>query len=199
MTVILPTKPLRAAVDIRGGGPGTRETETLSPAGVVDEIHALVLSGGSAFGLDAATGVQSYLREQGVGFPVGPARVPIVPQAILFDLINGGDKDWGRHPPYRDMAYGAVSAASENFALGTAGAGFGATVARAKAGQLMLGGIGSASLMRDDGLAIGAIAAVNAAGCVTIGDGPHFWAAPFELHGEFGGQGLRQWTNCPPL
>jgi D-aminopeptidase len=191
VTVILPDRPVRASADIRGGGPGTRETETLSDAGVVNEVHALVLSGGSAFGLDAATGVQSYLREKGVGFAVGPVTVPIVPQAILFDLINGGDKQWGRHPPYRDMAYeAAATAAAEDFMLGTAGAGFGATVAWAKSGQRMMGGLGSASLIRADGLAVGALAAVNAAGTVTVGDGPHFWAAPFEWNAEFGGRGL---------
>ena len=128
-TVILPDGPARAAADIRGGGPGTRETETMAESGLVNEVHALVLSGGSAFGLDAATGVQSLLRERGVGFAVGPALVPIVPQAILFDLANGGDKEWGRHPPYRDMAYDAAGAASPSFALGSAGAGYGATVA----------------------------------------------------------------------
>jgi D-aminopeptidase len=190
VTVILPAHSMRGSADIRGGGPGTRETDAMSDAGVVNEVHALVLSGGSAFGLDAATGVQSYLREQGIGFAVGPVRVPIVPQAILFDLINGGDKDWGLHSPYRDMAYQAAATAAEDFALGTAGAGFGATVAWAKTGQRIMGGLGSSSLVRDDGLVIGALAAVNAAGSVTIGAGPHFWAAPFEWESEFGGFGL---------
>jgi L-aminopeptidase/D-esterase-like protein len=190
VTVILPSAPARAAADIRGGGPGTRETETMAESGVVNELHALVLSGGSAFGLDAATGVQSYLREKGAGFAVGHARVPIVPQAILFDLLNGGDKEWGRHPPYRDMAYEAARQASPDFALGTAGAGFGATVAAIRSGNRIMGGIGSASLCRDDGLIIGALAAVNAAGSVTIGDTPHFWAAPLETGGEFGALGL---------
>ncbi|HKJ61065.1 MAG TPA: P1 family peptidase, partial [Hyphomicrobiales bacterium] len=189
VTVVLPEGPACAAADIRGGAPGTRETETMSDAGVVNEIHALVLSGGSAFGLDAATGVQSYLREKGVGFEIGPARVPIVPQAILFDLLNGGNKDWGRHAPYRDLAYDAVADARQDFTLGTAGAGFGATVAWAKSGQRIMGGLGSASLRRDDGLTIGALAAVNAVGSVTIEDTPYFWAAPFEINGEFGGHG----------
>ncbi len=192
VTVILPDAPARAAADIRGGGPGTRETETMADAGVVNQIHALVFSGGSAFGLDAATGVQSFLREKGVGFEVASARVPIVPQAILFDLNNGGDKDWGRHAPYRELAYEAASQAAKHFALGTAGAGFGATVAQGKPGKRMMGGIGSASLVRDDGLAIGALAAVNAAGSVTIGDQPNFWAAPFEIGGEFGVHGFPQ-------
>lgn len=198
VTVILPLGAARGAADIRGGGPGTRETETMSDAGIVNELHALVLSGGSAFGLDAATGAQSFLREKGVGFAVGPARIPVVPQAILFDLLNGGNKDWGRHPPYRDMAYEAAQAASADFALGTAGAGFGATVAWAKPGERIMGGIGSASLVREDGLALGALAAVNAAGCVTVGDSPHFWAAPWEIGAEFGGRGLPAPLDAAP-
>jgi L-aminopeptidase/D-esterase-like protein len=189
VTVILPSGSARAAADIRGGGPGTRETETMADASFVTEVHALTLSGGSAFGLDAATGVQSFLREKGVGFAVGPVRVPIVPQAILFDLLNGGDKEWGLHPPYRDMAYEAARRASDSFALGTAGAAFGATVAWKRSGNRIMGGLGSASLMRDDGLAIGALVAVNAAGSVTIGDEPYFWAAPCEIGSEFGGLG----------
>lgn len=190
VTVILPDAPVRCAADIRGGGPGTREVATMLEGGVVEVAHALVLSGGSAFGLDAATGVQSYLREKGIGFEVGPVRVPIVPQAILFDLINGGNKDWGRHPPYRDMGYEAAANAAEEFALGTAGAGFGATVAWRESGTLMMGGLGSASLVTDDGITIGALAAVNAVGTVTVADTPHFWAAPLEIGAEFGGRGL---------
>jgi L-aminopeptidase/D-esterase-like protein len=190
VTVILPSAPARAAADIRGGGPGTRETETMADSGVANELHALVLSGGSAFGLDAATGVQSSLREKGVGFAVGAVRVPIVPQAILFDLNNGGDKEWGRHSPYRDMAYEAAATVAADFRLGTAGAGFGATVAQGKPGRRMMGGIGSASLQRDDGVIIGALAAANAGGSVTVGEGPHFWAAPWEMAHEFGGLGL---------
>jgi D-aminopeptidase len=189
VTVILPDAPARGAADIRGGGPGTRETETMADWGLVNEVHAIVLSGGSAFGLDAATGVQSFLRERGIGFAVGAVRVPIVPQAILFDLLNGGDKDWGRHPPYRDMAYDAASAASGDFALGSAGAAYGATVAWREPGLRMMGGLGSASCVMDDGTTVGALAAVNAAGTVTIGDTPQFWAAPYELGGEFGGLG----------
>jgi D-aminopeptidase len=190
VTVILPDAPARGAADIRGGGPGTRETETMADWGSVNQVHALVLSGGSAFGLDAATGVQSFLREQGVGFAVGPARVPIVPQAILFDLVNGGDKEWGRHPPYRDMAYDAAASASADFALGTAGAAYGATVAWRTPGERMMGGLGSASCIMADGITVGALAAVNAAGTVTIGDTAQFWAAPFEMDAEFGGLGF---------
>jgi D-aminopeptidase len=191
VTVILPEGgSARGAADIRGGGPGTRETETMADWGTVNEVHAITLSGGSALGLDAATGVQSFLRERGIGFDVRGARVPIVPQAILFDLLNGGDKDWGRHPPYRDMAYEAANAASGDFALGSAGAGYGATIAWREPGERMLGGLGSASCIMDDGITVGALAAVNAAGTVTLGDTPHFWAAPYEMNGEFGGLGF---------
>lgn len=201
VTVILPGAPARAAADLRGGATGTRETETMADAGLVNELHALVLSGGSAFGLDAATGVQSFLREKGVGFAIGPARVPIVPQAILFDLLNGGDKDWGLHPPYRDMAYEAARLVAADFALGTAGAGFGATVAWKQPGSRMMGGLGSASLVRANGIVVGALAAVNAAGSVTIGDTPYFWAAPLEYGGEFGGLGWppARADMAPPL
>jgi L-aminopeptidase/D-esterase-like protein len=197
VTVILPDGAARGACDIRGGGPGTRETETLADWGTVNEVHAITLSGGSALGLDAATGVQSFLREKGIGFALGPALVPIVPQAILFDLINGGDKDWGRHPPYRDMAYEAASSASYDFALGSAGAGYGATVAWREAGTRMLGGLGSASWVMDDGITVGALAAVNAAGSVTIGETPYFWAAPYEVGAEFGGLGFPAETPPP--
>lgn len=183
VTVLLGDAPMSAAVDVRGGGTGTRDTHALSCEGAVEQLHGLVLSGGSAFGLDAATGVQSYLREKNIGFRVGAARVPIVPQAILFDLLNGGDKDWGRTPPYQDMAFAACEAASAEFALGSVGAGHGATTCNLK------GGLGSASVTTPHGVTIGALAAVNAAGSVTIGDTPHFWAAPFELNSEFGGQG----------
>jgi len=172
-----------ASVDVRGGGPGTRETALLDPAQTVDGIDAIVLSGGSAFGLDAASGVQAYMREQGRGFAVREARVPIVPGAILFDLLSGGDKNWGRYPPYREFGYEAAKNAGSDCALGSVGAGLGATTANLK------GGIGSASARTRDGLTVGALVAVNAAGSVTVGDGPHFWASPFEQNKEFGGCG----------
>ena len=184
VTVLLFEEPAVASVDVRGGGPGTRETDLLDPQMTVDRIDAIALSGGSAFGLDAPGGVQAYLREQGRGYQVGPARVPIVPGAILFDLINGGDKDWGRYPPYRELAYEAAANAAEDFALGSVGAGTGATTVNLK------GGVGSASAVTADGLSVGALAAVNAAGSVVVGDGPWFWAAPFEQNGEFGGCGF---------
>ncbi|MEI7804736.1 MAG: P1 family peptidase [Hyphomicrobiales bacterium] len=184
VTAIVFDAPVVASVDVRGGGPGTRETALLDPAQTVEGIDAIALSGGSAFGLDAASGVQAYMREQGRGFKVREARVPIVPGAILFDLLAGGDKKWERYPPYRELGYDAARGAGAGFALGSAGAGLGATTAGLK------GGIGSASAQTREGITIGALAAVNAAGSVTVGSGPHFWAAPFEQNKEFGGRGL---------
>ena len=183
-TVVLFDEPAVASIDVRGGGPGTRETALLDPAQTVEGIDAIVLSGGSAFGLDAASGAQAWLKEQNRGFAVRSARVPIVPAAILFDLLSGGDKDWGRFPPYRELGYAATATATADFALGSVGAGTGATTVNCK------GGVGSASAQSRDGHIVGAIAAVNAAGNVLVGGGPWFWAAPFEQNGEFGGRGL---------
>jgi L-aminopeptidase/D-esterase-like protein len=173
-----------AAVDIRGGGPGTRETALLEPGMTVERIDAIALAGGSAFGLDAASGVQAWLREQGRGFAVRGARVPIVPGAILFDLLNGGDKTWSRFPPYRELGYAAAAGANTDCALGSVGAGLGAQTVNLK------GGTGSASARTRAGLSVGALAAVNAAGSVVVADGPWFWAAPFEQDAEFGGRGF---------
>ena len=182
-TAIVFDEPVVAAIDVRGGGPGTRETALLDPAQTVEGIDAITLSGGSAFGLDAASGVQAWLREQGRGFAIRTARVPIVPAAVLFDLLSGGDKEWGRFPPYRELGYAAAAAASVDFPLGSVGAGTGATTVNRK------GGVGSASAQSPDGHIVGALAAVNAVGSVNIGNGPWFWAAPFESDGEFGGRG----------
>jgi len=183
VTTVLCDEPAVAGVQVLGGAPGTRETDLLEPHNSVEIVHALVLSGGSAFGLDAASGVQAALRENGVGLDVGGFRVPIVPAAILFDLRNGGDKDWGRYPPYRELGYEAAQAATIDFALGTVGAGTGALTSGLK------GGLGSASTVLDSGVTIGALAAVNPTGSVTIGRSRHFWAAPFEIDDEFGGLG----------
>lgn len=193
VTALVFDQPFVTAVDVRGGGPGTRETDLLDPAATVPAVDGLVLSGGSAFGLDAAAGAVAWLAEQGRGFPVGDVRVPIVPGAILFDLLNGGDKHWGRFPPYRDLGYAAAESARDGaFALGSVGAGFGARTANLK------GGLGSASseLVGLDGVQVGALVAVNAFGRVTMGQGRHFWAAPFERDGEFGGLGLP--ATLPP-
>jgi len=184
VTAILFDEAAVASADVRGGAPGTRDTDLLRPEETVERIDAIVLSGGSAFGLDATGGVQAWMREQGRGFAIGNIRVPIVPGAIVFDLLNGGNKDWGRFPPYRDLGYAAAGNAGAEFKLGTAGAGYGATTVHLK------GGLGSASAMTRDGVTLGAIVAVNAVGSVTIGNSPHFWATPFEQNGEFGGLGL---------
>jgi L-aminopeptidase/D-esterase-like protein len=188
-TAIIFEEPAVGSIDVRGGGPGTRETALLDPAQTVEGIDAITLSGGSAFGLDAASGVQAWLRDQKRGFAVRGARVPIVPAAILFDLLAAGDKDWARYPPYRELGYAAAAAASQDFALGSVGAGTGATTVNCK------GGLGSASAQTADGFTVGAIAAVNGAGSVIVGDGPWFWAAPFEIDGEFGGRG---WPDSFP-
>jgi D-aminopeptidase len=183
-TAIIFDEPAVVSIDVRGGGPGTRETDLLDPAMTVERVDAITLSGGSAFGLDAAGGTMAWLREQGRGHAVATARVPLVPAAILFDLLNGGDKNWGRYAPYRELGHAAATAASTDFALGSVGAGLGATTVNFK------GGIGSASERVADGPIIAALAAVNAAGSAVVGDGPHFWAAPFEQGDEFGGHGL---------
>jgi L-aminopeptidase/D-esterase-like protein len=184
VTAVIFDAPAVAAIDVRGGGPGTREESVLRPESTVDAINGLALSGGSAYGLDAAGGVQAWLAEQGRGFKVRDAVIPIVPAAICFDLLNGGDKAWGRFPPYRDLGYAAAAAAGGDFALGSVGAGLGATTATLK------GGVGSASAKTAGGLTVAALAVVNAVGSATIGDGPWFWAAPFEMHNEYGGRGL---------
>jgi L-aminopeptidase/D-esterase-like protein len=182
-TAIVFDEPAVAAIDVRGGGPGTREGILLDLANTVERIDAIAFSGGSAFGLEAGGGVQAYLAEQGRGFAVGGARVPIVPGAIVFDLLNGGDKNWGRFAPYRELGYAAAAAATTDFSLGSVGAGLGATTANLK------GGIGSASASTSDGTKVAALAVVNAIGSVIMGAGPHFWAAPFERDHEFGGRG----------
>lgn len=184
VTAIIFDRPAVASIDVRGGGPGTREEALLAPENAVEAIDAITLSGGSALGLDAAGGVQAWLAERGRGFQVRGAVIPIVPGAICFDLLNGGDKAWGRFPPYRDLGYAAASAAAGDFHLGSVGAGMGATTATLK------GGLGSASARTDDGVTVAALAVVNAVGSVTVGTGPWFWAAPFEVGSEFGGRGL---------
>ena len=186
VTAIIFDSPTVASIDVRGGGPGSRESALLQPEATVEAVDAIALSGGSALGLDAAGGVQAWLAERGRGLRIREAVIPIVPGAICFDLLNGGNKQWGRFAPYRDLGYAAAAAAaaSTSFALGSVGAGLGATVANLK------GGLGSASAKTEDGVCVGAIAVVNAVGATTIGDGPWFWAAPFEIGAEFGGRGM---------
>ncbi|MBL4928241.1 P1 family peptidase [Fuscibacter oryzae] len=181
-TVLVGDRPFVAAVSVMGGAPGTRETDLLAPERLVQEVDALVLSGGSAFGLDACSGVADGLRTLGRGFDVGGQRVPIVPGAILFDLLNGGNKKWARNPYYK-LGLKALEVAAAEFALGTTGAGYGATTATLK------GGLGSASCVLPSGFTVGALVAVNALGSAVVGDGPWFWSAPWEMEGEFGGLG----------
>ena len=194
VSLVVGDAPFVAGVHVMGGAPGTRETDLLAPDKSVQTVDALVLSGGSAFGLDAASGVADALRAQGRGFAVGNQRVPIVPGAILFDLINGGDKDWPENP-YKTLGAQALAAASQDVATGSVGAGTGALIADLK------GGLGTAST-RIGRYTVGALVAVNALGRVTVGDGPEFWAAPFEMGGEFGNRGMARNfdpTAMPPL
>lgn len=185
VTVILPDARAVCAVDVRGGAPGTRETDALAPENLVEAVDAVVLSGGSVYGLAAADGVVAWLGAQGRGYGLIPGvpPSPVVPAAILFDMANGGDKAWGETPPYRDLGRRAVTAADVEFALGTAGAGYGAMAGALK------GGTGSASVVSTDGYAVGAIVAVNSWGSVVAPGGRTFWAAPYEIDGEFGGLG----------
>src|SRR6478672_5560339 len=184
VTAVIFDNPATASMDVRGGGPGTREGSLLDPVATVQQIHGIALAGGSAFGLEAGSGVQAWLAEQGQGFRIREAVIPIVPGAICFDLLNGGNKAWGRFSPYRDLGYAAAAAAGADFALGSVGAGLGATTANFK------GGLGSASAATPAGGMVAALAVVNAVGTVTVGDGPWFWAAPFEIGGEYGGRGM---------
>lgn len=183
-TIVLPDRPAVASAHVVGGSPGTRETDLLNPQQLVERVDAVVLAGGSAFGLDAASGAQAWLREHGRGFPVPPLRIPIVPAAILFDLNNGGDKDWGRYPPYRELGYQAACAATTRTPTGRVGAGFGATTATTP------GGFGIAWESSASGATVLALMAVNAAGSPLVGSTSHYWAAPFERDGEFGGRGF---------
>jgi D-aminopeptidase len=183
VSVVLFDEPAAAGLASFGGAPALRDGALLAPEMTVERVDALVLSGGSAFGLDASGGVMAYLAALGRGFARGEARVPIVPGAALFDLTHGGDKRWGRRSPYGDLAYAAVEGAGAEFALGTAGAGYGTWTYDLK------GGLGSASAVTSGGFVVGALVAVNAAGRATRGSSPHFWAASHERGAEFGALG----------
>ena len=185
VTVLVCAAAWSAGVDIRGGGPGSREIDALSPENLVGRAHAVVLAGGSVFGLAAADGVAAALSAKGAGLQLRPGSpaIPIVPSAVLHDLGNGGDKHWGLAPPYRELGIRALDAAGDEFDLGSVGAGRGAMAG------LIKGGIGSASLDLGEGLIVGALAAVNSVGSALMPDGRTYWAWPFELAGEFGGGG----------
>lgn len=201
-TVLLFDSPAVAAVDVRGGAPGTRDTDALNPSCLVDRVDAIVLSGGSVFGLGASSAVTDTLASRGIGFPIGPARAPIVPSAVLFDLLNGGNKNWGEKSPYWNLGKAALDKASLDFQLGNAGAGFGA-----KAGPVK-GGLGSASSVSGDGLQVGALVAVNCVGSPVMPGQSSLWAWAFEQNNEMGGQPLptapidfnsaaEAWTGSP--
>ena len=183
-TVILAQAPVVAGVCVAGGGPGTRETELLAAGTLVDHVDAVVLSGGSAFGLGAADGAASALKAMGRGFALmdvpGVPRVPIIPAAILYDLANGGDKAW-TVSPYPVLGARAVAAACDDVREGGHGAGHGA-----RAGAYP-GGTGTASFTTTDGITVGAIACVNCFGSVYMPGTQAFWAWPYEQDGEFGG------------
>jgi len=185
VTVILPDERAVCAADVRGGAPGTRETDALAPENLVDAVDAVVLSGGSVYGLAAADGVVAWLgaRGRGYGLVEGIPKSPVVPGAILFDMANGGDKTWGEEPPYRELGKQAIAAAGLDFELGTAGCGYGAMAGGLK------GGVGSASVVTADGYTVGAVVGVNSWGSVIAPGRRTFWAAPFELQDEFGGLG----------
>jgi L-aminopeptidase/D-esterase-like protein len=183
-----------AAVDVRGGGPGTRETDALAPENLVGRAHAIVLAGGSVFGLAAADGVAAALSNRGIGLALrkGSPAIPVVPAAVLHDLSNGGDKAWGLEPPYRALGLAALAAAGVDFALGPVGAGRGAMAG------LQPGGIGSASIDLGAGVIVAALVAVNSVGSALMPDGRTYWAWPFELDAEFGGGGPpATLTPCP--
>jgi L-aminopeptidase/D-esterase-like protein len=181
--------------DVRGGGPGIRESDVLRPENNFSRAHAVTLSGGSVFGLGAADGVTTALSAAGHGLRLveGSPAIPIVPGAVLHDLGNGGDKAWGLDPPYRALGMAAVAAAGEDFALGSVGAGRGAMAGLHK------GGVGSASLDLGGGLVVGALVAVNPVGSVYMPGGETFWAWPFEIDGEFGGQSAGRGAPDPAI
>lgn len=185
VSVVVFDRPAIASNCVLGGAPASIATHGFDPDMAVEAVDALILSGGSGFGLEATMGVQAWLRQQGRGFAIGDARIPIVAGAICFDMLNGGDKSWGRYSPYRDLGYKAAEAASPSaFTLGTVGGGYGATTVNLK------GGLGSASATTPSGFTVGALAVVNAIGAATMGSGPHFWAAGYEVDREFGGLGF---------
>ncbi len=186
-TIILPDKPAVAACDVRGGGPATRETDALSAQNLVQEVDGIVFSGGSVYGMAAADGVAAWMGARNRGFSMGAQPgvppSPILPTACLYDLANGGNKAWGELPPYRELGIKALEAASHDFKLGTVGAGYGANSGGIK------GGLGSASAVSAEGITVGALVAVNSLGSAIAPGGKQFWAAPFEINGEFGGLG----------
>lgn len=184
VTVVLPDDPASCAVDVRGGGPGTRETDALRDGRLIDKVHAITFAGGSVYGLAAADGVTAWLGEKGIGYFAGPAPVPvspIVPSAIIFDNANGGDKDWGNNPPFRGLGFAACNAATNRLSQGRVGAGYGASAG------MYPGGLGSASEKVGD-VTVGALLIANPVGSPYMPGTKTFWAWPYEKDGEFGGE-----------
>ena len=187
-TVLTSEEPFISSYKVLGGAPGTRETDLLEPDKLVEKIDAIVLSGGSALGLEAASEVANQLRKDNRGYPVGDQRVPIVPSAIIFDLTNGGGKSWEKSP-YIDLAIEAYGNIANKFQIGSYGAGKGAVSGNLK------GGLGSASIVIENKFTIGALSVVNSYGSTSVDYQPHFWAAPFEIGSEFGGRGMSKEFN----
>lgn len=184
VTVIIPNAAARCAVDVRGGGPGSRELAALQDGGLINSVHAVVLAGGSVYGLAAADGVTAWLGAQRRGYAPGPAPVPvspIVPSAILFDNSNGGHKEWGVDPPFRELGLEACNAMCGHLSVGSYGAGFGATAG------LYPGGVGTSSECVGD-VMVGAVIAANPVGSPYMPGTNCFWAWPYEVKGEFGGR-----------
>ena len=181
-TVVVADRGAAAGCDVRGGAPGTRETDCLRPGNLVGRLHAVVLSGGSVFGLGAADAVAAGLSAAGTGLRLdrGTPAIPIVSAAVIYDLANGGEKDWGAEPPYARLGAAALEATSKEFPLGAIGAGRGATAGNCD------GGLGSASLVFD-GITVAALVVANPVGSPFMADGRTFWAWPLEIGGEFGG------------
>lgn len=190
VTVVICEQGAVAGVDVRGAAPGTRETDLLAPINLVEKVQAIVLSGGSVFGLAAADGVVRWLYEKGIGFPLDDTQVaPIVPAAVLYDL-GRGDKfvppicaDWGKKA--------CQSANSGPVELGSVGAGTGALSGGIK------GGLGTAAMVTDSGLTVAALIAVNSLGSVIDSENGRPWEVRLEIDGEFGAQGKRA-VNLPP-
>ena len=193
VTVLSADTPFTAAYHVMGGAPGSRETDLLAPDKLVSHADALVLAGGSAFGLSAASGVCDIMASERRGYAIAGKHVPIVPAAILFDLANGGDKEWDENPYYQ-LGCSAYLNRGTNFSLGSVGAGKGAMAGPSK------GGLGSASMQvqleDSSSFTVGAMAAVNSFGSPFVPGSSKFWAAPFEVGDEFGGRGL---ASADPL
>ncbi len=189
VTVLHFDEAMACAVDMHGGGPATRETDAVGSDATLGIAHAITLSGGSVFGLAAGDAVAQALCARGIGFSpvVGARPVPLVPGACIYDLANGGAKDWDNTAPYTALAHEALSAPSSS-AIGSVGAGIGAVAGAWR------GGLGTASIITD-GITIAALVVVNPIGSPVMPDGRTLWAWPFELGDEFGGR--RPNTDMP--